>query len=282
MISVILPIYNGAEYLRFAIDSILNQTYKDFELFIVNDGSTDNSIDIIKSYQDSRIRLETQANLGLTKTLNRLVAEARGNLLARMDQDDWSHPDRLRIQVATLEQHPEIVMCGSWIRAIDTSNQVRYTHKYPVTNHAIHEEMLISNPFAHGSIMIRKSPEVFYRTEYNDAEDIDHWARQCMQHQVYNIPQVLYHWRINPAGISHSRAAKQQMAAKRVLEYYRNWYVKNTDGKLPPRNEMRLERELVGWQAIWTRKRQLMKIFFKHHRPELINREWKYILKTLW
>ena len=194
-----------------------------------------------------------------------------------MDQDDWSRPDRLQRQTAFLAAHPEVKMCGSWIQAIDTTNAFVYTHRYPVTNHAIHDELLLSNPFAHGSVMIRRGPDVEYRTEYNDAEDIDHWARQCMHYEVANIPEFLYHWRVNPAGISHSRASKQQAAAKRVLDYYRTWYITHATMDLPPKNEIKTEHRLVGFMTLWNRKRAMMRLFRDSGRPELAKREWRYL-----
>lgn len=276
-VTVIMPVYNGEAYLQQAIESILQQSLDDFEFLIINDGSTDRSEQIILASHDRRIRYLTQENQGLTKTLNRLIREAQGGLLARMDQDDWSHPRRLEMQAAFLTSHPEVKICGSWIRAIDTKNALVYEHRYPVTNHAIHEEMLISNPFAHGSVMIRTGPDVFYRTEYNDAEDVDHWARQCRQYAVANIPTFLYHWRVNPAGITHSRVQQQQAAAKRVRKQYAEWYLQLATAQQPPIEEMRRERKLTGFWQLWRRKRALMKLFSSAGRPDLVKREWTYL-----
>lgn len=280
-VSVIMPVYNGAGYLAYAIESILSQTFKNFELLIINDGSTDNSEAIIRGCHDNRIRYLSQPNIGLTRTLNRLIEEAKHPLLARMDQDDWSHPDRLRQQVDFLLTRPLVKMCGSWIQTIDTKNNPVYKHKYPVTNHAIQEEMLLSNPFAHGSVMIRKEPDVFYRTEYNDAEDIDHWARHCMHHSVANIPATLYHWRVNPEGITHSRVEQQQAAAKKVRAYYQSWYLKNTSQELPAAEEMQRERHYSGRLTLFNRKRALIKIFRHANRSDLVKREWRYLRNVL-
>ncbi len=280
-VSVILPIYNGEAYLHNAIESILQQTYKDFEFIIINDGSTDGSENIIASYADPRIIYSKQSNIGLTLTLNHLIAQASGTLLARMDQDDWSHPERLEIQTKFMQHHRKVKMCGSWIHAINESGQFLYEHKYPVTNHAIHEEMLLSNPFAHGSVMIRNGDDVLYRTEYDDAEDMDHWARQCMHHSVANLPKTLYHWRVNPRGISHSRISKQRSAAQRVLEYYREWYFSHTSDKLPPIAEILEERQCTGVKHLWKRKNELRKLFRNARRHDLVKREWLYVWHTL-
>ena len=114
-----MPVYNGERYLREAIDSILNQTFKDFEFLIINDGSTDLSVEIIESYADKRISLAHNGqNLGLITTLNRGFDLACGEYIARMDCDDISLPDRLEKQVVFMDNHPEIGICGSWVSAI--------------------------------------------------------------------------------------------------------------------------------------------------------------------
>lgn len=280
-VSVILPVYNGAEYIQYALDSILAQTFKDFEFLIINDGSTDSSENIIRKYRDVRIRYIKQSNIGLTRTLNRLIQEARGELLARMDQDDWSHPERLQHQVQFMDRNLHVKMCGTWILAIDTQNHPMYIFRYPVTNHAIHEELLLSNPFAHGSVMIRKSDDIFYRIEYDNAEDIDNWARQSMQHEVANIPNILYHWRVNPNGITHSRVPQQQAAALRVLENYRAWYLTRPFVNLAPLDEIDSERKATGMRILWKRKLALLQLFRKLKRKDLMQREWRYLFHVL-
>ena len=114
LISVILPVYNGSEYLTESIDCILNQTYSNFEFIIIDDGSTDDSAAIIANYTDVRIRFYSQQNQGLASTLNRGISLANGNYIARQDQDDVSLPNRFAQQVAFLEANPEYGMVGTW------------------------------------------------------------------------------------------------------------------------------------------------------------------------
>src|SRR5581483_9504087 len=115
IVTVLMSVYNGERYLREAIESILVQTWQDFELVCINDGSTDQSREIVLSFNDPRIRLvDNEQNLGLAKSLNKGLMLARGNLIARQDADDISEPDRLLKQVAFLEQWSEIVLVGSW------------------------------------------------------------------------------------------------------------------------------------------------------------------------
>jgi glycosyltransferase involved in cell wall biosynthesis len=114
-ISVVMPVYNGKEYLALAVESILRQTFADFEFIIINDGSTDNSADIAASYEDPRIKLlHNDKNLGLIPSFNRGLENSRGEYIARMDADDIAFPDRFKKQVAFLDDHPDIALCGSW------------------------------------------------------------------------------------------------------------------------------------------------------------------------
>src|SRR4051794_29608800 len=118
-VTVLLAVYNGERYLREAIDSILGQTFQDFEFLIINDGSTDSTREIILSYHDPRIRLvDNEDNIGQTRSLNRGLALAAGQFVARQDADDISEPERLASQVAFLEIHPEVVLLGTWYRKI--------------------------------------------------------------------------------------------------------------------------------------------------------------------
>ena len=114
LVSVVLPVYNGAKYLRDAIDSMLAQSYANFELIIIDDGSTDDSINIISAFNDPRIRLYSQENQGLAATLNRGITLAKGAYIARQDQDDVSLPNRLSKQAAFLETNPDYGMVGTW------------------------------------------------------------------------------------------------------------------------------------------------------------------------
>lgn len=118
-VSVVMSVYNGEKYLPETIDSILNQTFKDFEFIIINDGSTDKTAKILTSYDDPRIRIFNQENMGLTKSLNRAISLAKGEYIARMDADDISYPERLKKQVDYLNKNPDIGLVGSKYIRID-------------------------------------------------------------------------------------------------------------------------------------------------------------------
>jgi len=128
-VSVLMPVFNGEQFLRPAMNSILNQTFTDFEFIIVDDGSTDHSREILNSYTDSRVRLIcNESNIGLTDSLNRGLEAASGNYIARMDQDDISLPERLAKQVAFMDSHPEVGVCGTWAKDIDQTDSTTPGH----------------------------------------------------------------------------------------------------------------------------------------------------------
>ena len=155
MISVIMPVYNGEKYLCEAIDSILNQTYTDFEFIILNDGSTDKTEEIILSYDDPRIvYVKNETNLQIVKTLNKGIALAKGKYIARMDADDISLPERFEKQLKFMEQYPSIDVCGTWMRIIDKPKQV---WTYPEKHEEIKAQLLFNTPLSHPTLIIKKS-----------------------------------------------------------------------------------------------------------------------------
>ncbi len=272
-VSVLFPVHNGARYLRYALESILNQTFSDFEIEIMNDGSTDESASIIHSYRDPRVRYADQSRAGLAVSLNRLLERARGTYLARMDHDDWSHPARLEAQVAFLDARPDTVLVGSWIETMDTDNRVRDRIRYPITPSGIREAMLITNPIAHGSVMLRRLPELRYSTEFDGAEDFDHWERLAKRHPVANLPRYLYRWRLNPEGISQSRSERQSQTAERILERYRQWYVPRVAELAPTIEELVAERRATGIASVVKRKLMLVRLFRSLHAGDAWRRE---------
>lgn len=219
-ISVIMPVYNGEKYLKEAIESILNQTFKDFEFIIINDGSTDNSDKIINAYDDSRIKYLFQENKGLPATLNRGIEIATGYYIARMDQDDISHANRLHEEVNFLDQNPDIYLVGTWIDIIDDQSNHLSITKYPLTSNYIRRAMTYNNPFAHGSVMFRKKIVEKYNDNLKYAEDYDLWSRIAPRYETANIPKILYQWRVNPNGMSQTRPVTQDSIINGIQTKY--------------------------------------------------------------
>lgn len=206
-VTVLMPVYNGERYLRETMESILGQTFSDFEFLIVDDGSTDGSAHIIDSYRDDRIRvLKNPTRLKLSGALNRGLDEARGEYIARMDADDISLAKRLAIQVAFLEQHKDMGICGSWVKMFGCKRTTIY--RAPVGYEHIRAKALFDNPFVHPSVMIRKKLfdrfTLRYDGSYYPTEDYELWTRAVPCFPCDNIPEVLLHYRIHPDSMTTS------------------------------------------------------------------------------
>ena len=198
-VTVLMPVYNGEKYLKKAIDSILCQTFKEFEFLIINDGSTDKSVEMIKTYSDPRIRLvENEENLGLIATLNKGIDLARGKYIARMDQDDISLPERLVKQIAFMDTHPEVGVCGTWAKIIDDQGRVISLRRTP-KGKAAHRLCWRPTPFIHPSCMLRSAliKEYRYRSGFPHAEDYDLWLRLCLKTHFANIGEYLLLYRVH-------------------------------------------------------------------------------------
>jgi glycosyltransferase involved in cell wall biosynthesis len=182
-----MTVYKGLPYLREAIDSVLSQSYADFEFLIVNDASPDNSSGCIESYKDSRIRLlQNERNLGQAGSLNRGLSEARGGYVARLDQDDVCLPYRLEKQVAYLESRPEIAVVGSWAERIDSrSRRIGWLRERSETNGEYLANLLLSRcPLHHPSVMFRRDVVRSvggYDCAYAPAEDYELWLRLAVR-----------------------------------------------------------------------------------------------------
>lgn len=230
LVSVLMPAYNAEKYIAAAIESILKQTFSDFELIIINDGSTDQTPEIIEEYsqKDSRvIVLKNEKNLGICSALNRGLENARGIYLARMDADDWSYPERLKLQLDFLQDHPEVVIVGGMIEVCDQDLRVLNRRSYPLTDEEIRKKILRLNPFAH--------PATFYRLEtakkvggYNPhlvlVEDYDFYFRLGNYGKFGNLPQTILKLRTYPASYSFQNISNQSrlnlyVRLKTVNEY---------------------------------------------------------------
>lgn len=200
-VSLVMKVYNGEKYLRQAIDSILGQTFSDFEFLIIDDGSTDGSADIVKSYQDTRIRfLQNEKNMGLCKTQNKVIAEAKGQYIAVMDCDDISYPDRFEKQVAYLDSHPGVMMCGTLRNDIIGEKEVPLYQPILSLYESIRFSLYFGNYcYTHSSIMFRAE-------EYNKsgfsygpvkiAEDYELIIKMADKYPIAVIPERLVAYRI--------------------------------------------------------------------------------------
>lgn len=209
LISVVLPVYNGAADVERAVDTILTQTFTDFELILINDGSKDNSAEVLASMTDPRIRLFHQDNMGLAGTLNRGIGLARGRYIARQDQDDLAHPERFAKQVAFLEQHPDHGLLGTAAQIWVGDTPTERAHDHPTDHGALSFELLFNNPFVHSSIMMRKATVEGvggYTTDpaRQPPEDYELWSRMARAARVANLSERLLVYREVPASMSRT------------------------------------------------------------------------------
>lgn len=210
-----MSVYNGARYLNEAIDSVLSQSFRDFEFLIVDDCSNDNSSQILHEYaqRDIRVRIITnEFNLGLTKNLNKMIKEAKGEYLARFDCDDISLPDRFKEQVAYLDSHPKCALISLWADVIDGQGRYLRTIKYPTTNEELQKVLIRYNPFFHPGVMMRKSAAVdvgLYDENWRFAQDYEFFFRIAKKYELGNVPMILLKYRETGGSITGSKNKQQ-------------------------------------------------------------------------
>ena len=267
LVSVLMCVYNGDKYLAAAIDSILSQTYSNFEFVIIDDGSTDESYNVISTFIDPRIRLiKNEINKGLIASLNMGLLVAKGKLIARMDADDISYPQRLQTQIDFLASHPSIGVCGSWVNIIDSEK----VYKLPVSHNEIKVAMLNDNPMAHPSVMfdndLFKEHSFSYNNDYIGAEDYELWSRAIFKINFANIPIPLLGYRIHAAQVTKSKKILVEHSSQKIKLNLINEF-----GISPDENQQRIHLFLFNQQ-------------YKEHRGIAILQkadEWLYHLFTI-
>ena len=200
-VTVFIPVFNRESYIGDAIDSILTQTFTDFEILLIDDGSTDHSVDIIRSYTDSRIRLLcNDVNLGIPKTRNKGIENARGLYIAMLDSDDRAFPHRLEKQLVFLATHPEYAQVGSWCRMMDAQGHVlNKIKRQPASPDDVHAQMLFRCAMSNRSIMARTAilQEYGYRNDFPRCQDYELHVRLAKKYKLGNIPECLVYGRIH-------------------------------------------------------------------------------------
>lgn len=211
LVTVLLPAFNADKYLSPAIESILSQTFSDFEFLIINDGSSDHTEEIILSYKDSRIKyVKNKKNLGLITTLNKGLELAKGKYIARMDADDIAMPKRLEKQFNFMEKHNEVGLCGSFLKNIgDQDNNV----KFETEDAHIRFRLLFSTYLRHPTAMLRQSVllkhNIIYRSTYKHVEDHKMWIEVSRYSKLAILPEVLLQYRVHEYSISKSKNREQ-------------------------------------------------------------------------
>lgn len=216
-ISVLMPVYNAERYVAKAVQSILDQTFRDFEFLIIDDGSTDGSRKILESFarRDSRIHLISRANTGLVVALNEMLDLARGEFIARMDADDISLPARLETQLAYMRAHPETGFIGSWIRLIDEKGRFLTVFELPVEHSQIDAGLLSGNvTLSHPTCFWRRALLANFRYEpkFKHAEDIDFFLRLAEHVQIANLGEPMLEYRHHSTSVSRAFTDVQKVS----------------------------------------------------------------------
>lgn len=271
LVSVVMSAYNASEYIAYAIESILNQTIDTFEFIIIDDGSTDNTLKIIKKYasEDSRIVVISRENKGLVTSLNEGIASANAEIIARQDADDISYSRRFQKQLEVLKSDSSAILVGSSMDTINENGEKLNQHKVLLSNPEIKQELLIRSPFPHGSVMFRKDAFIKaggYKKEDWPAEDYGLWVRMAQFGIFTNIDEPLYKYRENSKGISAQNSEMQirktEKAREAAWEIRKQLLVQNNIDTIKyrklPMGEYRIDRILDNTLFV------LMKAF-KHH-----------------
>ena len=210
-VTVLMTVFNGGEHMAGAIGSVLDQTYEDFELLIIDDGSTDGSSEFLRSIGDPRVRVVHQANRGRVPALNRGLAEASTELVACLDADDVAAPTRLASQVRFLDEHPTVAAVGSCYEVMNEKGTVQYLVHVAGESGYLRRQLYFRNVLAQSSMMFRLSAvrrAGGYR-EVGPAEDYDLWTRLALDHDLAALPEILLSYRLTRGSISDLAGARQ-------------------------------------------------------------------------
>lgn len=249
-ISVIMAAYNCSSYINAAIDSLLDQTFQDFEIIIVDDFSTDNTVDLILNYSDSRIKLlRNTSNSGASFSRNKAINESKGEYLAILDADDISLPNRFYVQYHYLSTNPQIDVVGSFIHEIDSIGNLIRKAKVPTNVDEVKSSSLFRCSIVHSTAMIRRdffvSNNLFYNLDFPSAQDYEMWSRAIFVGKISNIPQYLVQYRRSENQISSRRKDQQRNLADSV---YNSFFLKL--GISPSEDTFRIHRILTLQETV--------------------------------
>jgi len=281
-LSVLMSVFNNADYLEPAVRSILGQTYRDFELLIADDGSADRSPEIVEAFaaQDSRVRFERADNAGLTVRLNRLLADARGELIARMDGDDIAEPYRLQAQVDYLDAHPDCVAVGSNVTIIDPDGEPLRVTELPLDHDAIDHALITraGQMLFHPAMVFRRDAIEKvggYDERYRTAQDLDLFLKLAEVGRLANLAEPLVRYREHLKKVGHSRYEEQERLITEMLgEAYKRRGIEAPAGVLDTQRQAFDEADLRQTWAWWALRHGNLPTARKHARAAVRMRPW--------
>lgn len=229
-VTIIMPVFNGEKFLKKSIESVLEQTYTDFLLLIINDGSTDKTEQIIREYNDKRIcYVRNEKNLGIVKTLNKGLKLNESEYIVRFDADDIMKKDKIKKQLSFMEKNENVVVYGTQAHHIKSNGKIIFKSNMPTDFIKIKTFMLFQNPIYHPSVMMRasvfKENSFCYDEKYNGAEDFELWTRIIINYKIQNSTEYLINYRINETGITQTLNKKKRnldTESSILFNYYAN------------------------------------------------------------
>ncbi|MEW6605935.1 MAG: glycosyltransferase family 2 protein [bacterium] len=217
LVSIIMSSFNSEYFIKKCVDSLLEQTYKNLEIIIFEDCSTDKTRNILETYNDKRLKIiYNDSNHGLTSNLNKAIKVSTGKYIARMDSDDISYKNRIEVQVKYMEKHKKIDILGTQIKALGL---VGYQRKYPKKHEEIKAALLFNNPMAHPTIMIRSNSiniNPLYDNNTLKAQDYELWTRLIHEKRFHNLNKKLLFYRVHDQQISKKNTESQHMFANKA------------------------------------------------------------------
>lgn len=287
-VSVVMAVYNGAARLRQAVECILTQTCDDLEFIVIDDGSTDDTSSILDTYTDPRIvRLKNDTNLGLTQSLNKGLATATGEFIARQDCDDYSYPSRLTKQVTHLNANHSIILQGTAAREVGESGEDFGRLSHPRTDTTIRWKMLLHNSFVHSSVMLRRETLCKHKLKYDPqlsySQDFDLWSRLMFYGHVANLSETLIDLHLHRGQITRIAWESQQRTADHISR--RNIRTMGLDISITD-DELEILRQRAGkrvarerWHRI--REGQLLFRLLQAYEAQMgqIDEEWRLVRK---
>ena len=233
MISILLPTYNGASRIKNSIESIISQYYTSWELLVIDDGSSDNTSEIVGNFSknDPRIiYIRNEHNLGIQKTLNKGIKESRGEYIARIDDDDtWCDRDKLSKQIEFIEAHKDCVIVGTGVIVVDENNKELFRYLLPKSDQAIRNRILGKNCFVHSSVLFRKDLALGFggydeTQSTRHLEDYDLWLKLGTIGQFYNLPFYCVRFTLREGSLSSMNKIEQFKKSLNIIRKFKNNY----------------------------------------------------------